>query len=386
VDSADVVVIGGGITGLCSGYWMAKRGLKVVVVEKGLIAWEASGRNHGMMSPRGDEPREIPLAIEADRLWPMLDEELGHPTEWVAAGRLWAAMDEADWLRMQETGRRWAAVGVPIDVLDRRQLEDYLPGVSPRAPGGLYSPRGGHGNPHRTAQAFAWAMQARGGRILQNTRVLSIVVTGGRVSAVETTAGTISAPMVVSAAGPQTGHIGRMVGIDVPVAPARVEAMLTTPLPPLFEEGLVMNGLALRQSLRGNLVIAGGPHEWTEVEADGQPAKPSTLLMRDVARRLVEAFPGTGEVPLLRAWAGIVELTPDKGILLDRLTTPSGMVVASASGHGFGLCPSIGKAISELVIDGVSTVPIDGLNLARFGNLDPDWRASQGWKSGAYNT
>jgi sarcosine oxidase subunit beta len=339
-----------------------------------------------MLSPRGDEPREIPLTIESLRLWPTLDEELGHPTEWSGAGRLWGAMDEPDWLRLQEAGRRWAAVGVPIEVLDRQQLADYLPGVSPRAVGGLYSPRGGHGNPQRTAQAFAWAMQATGGRILQNTTVLGIAVRGGHVTGVETSAGPISTPSVVSAAGPQTGHIGRLVGIDIPVAAARVEAMLTTPLPPLFEEGLVINGLAVRQTRRGNLILAGGPHEWTEVDAAKEPAKPSTLLMRDVARRLVEAFPATGEVPLLRAWSGIVELTPDKCIVLDRLSTPAGMVVASASGHGFGLCPSIGKAISELVLDGSSSVPIDGLELARFGNLDPAWRTNHGWQPGAYNT
>ena len=86
MDSADVVIIGGGVTGLSTGYWLTKAGLDVVVVEKGIVGWEASGRNGGISSRRGDEPPVVPLAHEACRLWPTMDEELGYPTEWVGGG------------------------------------------------------------------------------------------------------------------------------------------------------------------------------------------------------------------------------------------------------------------------------------------------------------
>src|SRR5437867_2726197 len=92
--SADVVIIGGGVTGLSAAFWLAKAGVDVVVVEKGIVGWEASGRNGGLVSQRGDFPSEVALAKETCRLWPTMDDELGYPTEWVGKGRLRVAMDD----------------------------------------------------------------------------------------------------------------------------------------------------------------------------------------------------------------------------------------------------------------------------------------------------
>src|SRR5262249_17439416 len=157
--------------------------------------------------------------------------------------------------------------------------------VSPSALGGYLS-RGGHANPQRTVQAFAWATLDRGGRIWQETLVTGITVSRGRVTAVETSRGPIATEMVVSAAGPQSALVGRMVGIELPIVPARVEIIATVPLPPLFEVSVGGNGLYGRQTRRGNLIFGGGPHEWTDVALAGEPAKPSTPLVRSLARRL----------------------------------------------------------------------------------------------------
>jgi glycine/D-amino acid oxidase-like deaminating enzyme len=118
----------------------------------------------------------------------------------------------------------------------------------------------------------------------------------------------------------------------------------------------------------------------------GEPAKPSTPLMRNIARRLAELFPPLATVPVLRSWAGVVEQTPDYSPILDRLESPAGFVIATASGHGFGLCPAIGKVVSELVTKGTSSVPIEGLALGRFAGLEPSWRQGRRWDAGAYNT
>jgi sarcosine oxidase subunit beta len=88
VEKADVVVIGAGIIGLSSAYWLAKKGAKVIVLDKGRVAWEASGRATGFLSLRGESPAEFPLANLAEELWSTLDEELGYPTEWMPGGRL----------------------------------------------------------------------------------------------------------------------------------------------------------------------------------------------------------------------------------------------------------------------------------------------------------
>jgi sarcosine oxidase subunit beta len=252
--------------------------------------------------------------------------------------------------------------------------------------GGLYSSRAGHANPQRTSQAFAWAILDRGGRIYQQTTVTGIRVVKGKVMGVETTRGPIAAETVVSCAGPQTAHVGTWVGLEIPIAPARVEIIATAPVAPVFEVGVSGNGLYGRQTRRGNLIFGGGPHEWTDVAPGGEPAKPNTPLIRSIARRLAELMPPLAGVPVLRSWAGIVEETPDYWPIIDRLESPDGLVIAMVSGHGFGLCPATGKVVSELVTKGASSTDVDGLTLRRFAGLDASWRAARGWEAGAYNT
>jgi sarcosine oxidase, subunit beta len=100
---------------------------------------------------------------------------------------------------------------------------------------------------------------------------------------------------------PQTAHVGRLAGVDIPVAPAWVEIVATVPVIPQFEVGLSAPTLYGRQTRRGNVIFGGGPHEWTEVGPMGEPAKPSTPLMRNIARRLAELFPPLATVPVLRS-------------------------------------------------------------------------------------
>lgn len=386
MDSADVVIIGGGVTGLSSGYWLARAGRDVVVVEKGIVGWEASGRNGGISSRRADELPVVPLASEACRLWPTMDEELGYPVEWVGGGGLSVAMNDERRAYLMEARPRWEALDIPARWMDPQDIRELAPCISERVLGGVYVSGAGHANPQRTAQAFAWAIRDRGGRIYQQTAVTGIQVTHDRVTAVETTRGAIATEAVVSCAGPQTAHIGRMVEVEVPLAPARVEIIATVPLPPLFEAYVSGHGLYGRQTRRGNLIFGGGPHEWTDVELTGEPGKPNTPLIRNIARRLCELMPSLADQPVLRSWAGVVEQTPDYLPIIDRLPSPEGFVVVTASAHGFGLCPASGLAISELVTKGTSSIPIDGLTLRRFADLDPLWRETRQWVAGAYNT
>jgi sarcosine oxidase subunit beta len=386
MERADIVVIGGGVTGLSSAFWLTRAGMDVLVVEKGIVGWEASGRNGGSVGPRGDDPSVVPLATESCRLWPTMDQELGYPTEFVGKGRVAVALDEDRMAALTRTTHRWSALGIPIRLVDVQEMREFLPCVSPKALGGYFSPRGGHANPQRTVQAFAWATLDGGGRIWQETVVTAIKVSKGKVSAVETTRGPVATETVVSCAGPQSALIGRMVGIEIPIVPARVEIIATVPLPPIFQVAVGGNGLYGRQTLRGNLIFGGGPHEWTEVCLDREPNKPNTPLIRNIARRLAVLFPSLADTPILRSWAGVVEEAPDYCPIIERLQSHEGFVMAMVSGHGFGLCPATGKAISELVTEGKSSIDIGALGLSRFADLDPSWRESRKWTVGEYNT
>ena len=371
---AAVVIVGGGVTGLSAGWWLARAGVEVLVLDKGIIGWEASGRNGG-----GATHVYSPFGLEEQRLWPQMDELLGYPTEYQPY-RIGVALSETQ----LALARRWAEIGEARgfrwDALDRRQLKELVPIVGDDVIGGTYLHFGGHANPQRTVQAYAWALQDHGGRILQHTAVTGLVQRAGRVVGVETTRGTFGADVVVIAAGPQTGVFAEMLGISLPLAPARVEMIATEPIPLMGVGGVAGNGLYGRQTLRGNLVYGGGPHEWINVPDMATPAHTNTPLVRNLARRLAELFPGAAHVRLIRAWSGIVENTPDGLPVVERLAVPDNVVIATMSSVGFGLSPAAGRAISELVQHGrCSFADLGALALGRFADTPRDWRERAGW-------
>ena len=378
-DRAEIVVIGSGVSGLSSAYFLAKAGKDIVVVEKGMVGGEASGRNGGMISERTDEPALIPLSTESVRLWATLEDELGYPIEFIHQGRIQVAVSEEEMSDLFAERDEALRHGISVELIDPSEIRDMIPGISDRTLGGLFFANGGHANPQRTVQAFAWAFQDLGGRLYQNTAVTGIKVDDDIVTAVETTAGDIAADVVVSAVGPQTALMADMAGVDVPVAPARVEMLATAPLEPLFDIALVGNGLYGRQAARGNLLFGGGAHEWINVDLTEEPAKPNTPLIRNIARRLAELLPAVAEVPVIRSWAGIVEQAPDYMPIIDIPDSPRNYIVVTASAHGFGISPATGKVVSDLVIHGKSTIDISGLNLNRFSHLSPNWRQNRGW-------
>jgi sarcosine oxidase, subunit beta len=132
--------------------------------------------------------------------------------------------------------------------------------------------------------------------------------------------------------------------------------------------------------------LGGGPHEWMEVALDREPTKPNTPLIRNIALRLAVLFPALAGAHILRSWAGVVEEAPDYLPIIERFTPPEGFVMAMVSGHGFGLCPATGKAVSELVTKGQSSIDIDALGLSRFARLERSWRENRKWTPGEYNT
>ena len=374
MSGAEVVIVGGGVTGLSAGWWLARSGVKVTVLDKGIVGWEASGRNGG-----GASHYQSPLFDEEHRLWPQMDELLGYPTEH-QKDRILIAMTERQWEQYRFVAERHKRLGHPVDVLDIKQVQEAVPLAGDTCFGGVHYRFGGHANPQRTAQAYAWALQDLGGSIIQHTAVTGFETAGGKVTAVKTGSASYGCDSVVVAAGPQTAALMAQLGIDVPLANARAEMIITEPAPMMPIGGVDGNKLYGRQTMRGNLAYGGGPHEWIDVGPAGPAARPSTPLMCNLASRLAEMLPKAAHLNVIRSWAGVIENSPDGRTIIERLTSPGNVVVASMSGVGFGLSPASGHAIRDLVLDGAcSFADIGILGLSRFANLESDWREQRGW-------
>ena len=374
MSGSEVVIVGGGVTGLSAGWWLARSGVKVTVIDKGIVGWEASGRNGG-----GASHYQSPLFDEEHRLWPQMDELLGYPTEHQRE-RIIIAMTERQWEQYRFVAERHVRLGHPVDLLDSKQVQEAVPLAGEKSFGGVHYQFGGHANPQRTVQAYAWALQDLGGTIVQHCAVTGFDTAGGKVTGVRTANGNHGCDSLVIAAGPQTDRLTAQLGVEIPLAAARAEMIITEPAPMMKIGGVDGHKLYGRQTMRGNLAYGGGPHEWVDVEATGPVARPSTPLMRNLASRLAELLPKAAHLNVIRSWAGVIENTPDGRPIIDRLSSTENVVVATMSGVGFGLSPASGHAIRDLVLDGAcSFADIGILGLSRFADLPADWRQKRGW-------
>jgi sarcosine oxidase subunit beta len=272
------------------------------------------------------------------------------------------------------------AQGFEAQELDAQTVRELVPWVPDDVAGGVMWQFGGHANPQRTMQAYAWAIQDLGGTIMQHTVVTGFERQGSQVSEVRTDQGVIGCDAVVLAAGPHTAQLAVMLGVRVPVAPARAEIIVTEPLPLIRYGGADGNGLYGRQTLRGNLAYGGGPHEWIDLPDARTPKAVNSPVVRSLARRMAELFPKAAHARVIRSWAGVVENTPDGRPILDRLDDPDNLVIATMSSVGFGLSPASGRALMQLATSGeCDFADLRQLKLSRFDGLPDDWQAQNGW-------
>lgn len=375
--AADVVIIGGGISGTAAAYELARHGARVVLLEQGDLASMASGWTLAGVRQSGRHPAELPLAMAAVRRWAGLSDELGADVEYRREGNLRLArtaeqVPEIE--RVIETGREQ---GLDLSFLPTNQaVRDVAPAIAETVVAASFCPSDGHANPTKTVQAFADAAIRHGATIRTGTTVLGIVAEGGRVSGVRTADGLTAADVVVVAAGVHSPALVAPLGIDLPLRIGIVAAIQTTPLPPLLAQVLGVAGadLAGRQQVDGRLRFTGGGRTWehdlTEVAKSYELVQPSTGEIAGIVGRVSAVLPAFADAPIARIWGGLLDMTPDALPVIERSPEIDGLVLAAGfSGHGFCLGPITGQIIRELVVDGRASLPIEPFRSERFATI-----------------
>lgn len=414
---ADVVVIGGGIVGVCTAYYLAQRGVSVALVEKSGIAHEQSSRNWGWVRTMGRDVAEIPLAIASLKLWDAWGDQLKHDTGFTRAGILYACESEAEMAAKQAWLEQAKPMGIDAQWLDKPQIEACLGAAVPGSwQGALYTATDGRAEPDVATAAIAQGARALGARIFTRCAARGLETEAGRVSAVITERGEIRCKSVVLAAGAWSSLFCRNLGIRLPQLRVLGSVMRTAPLPGGPNCAVATDKVSFRKRADGGYTLAmrnaniaplvpdsfrylpdflpmvRAHHQeyrlrvtgqsWQEINTPGrwandQPTpfekqrlydpRPVDAFLDEALRSLAQQFPLFAQARIEQRWAGLIDVTPDILPVMDEVQSVPGFYLATGfSGHGFGIGPGAGHLMADLITGAQPLVNPAAFRFARF--------------------
>jgi sarcosine oxidase subunit beta len=362
---ADVVVIGGGLVGTATCLNLARRGRKVVLLEKGGISEEASGRSIGGVRQQNRAVEEVPIALESLKIWQGFQEELDEDIEYVQGGNIKLICSENELEESRRQQLRESDLGLKTEIISREELLALVPNLSrdSRFIAGKYCASDGHANPLKVGKAIAQAAVREGATVLAHTPVTNIELRNDAVNSVATKEVVFRTDTVVNATNAWAPEIGKMVGISIPIVCKVSQLLVTEPLPPLMKEFITCTGMGyLRQAVRGNIHI-GYPSQPTI----GFNKKPTYEAFPYVGRGIARYVPRLQSASIIRAWGGITAFTPDGIPIISPVNEVKGFYIAAGlCGHGFCIGPGIGKIMADLIVDGDTSVDLRPFRFSRF--------------------
>ncbi|MEX2650235.1 MAG: FAD-binding oxidoreductase [Alphaproteobacteria bacterium] len=375
--SADVVIVGGGIVGASCAYFLTQAGLRVALLEREHLAWGASGRNAGFvwlsLRPSGVQ---LSLARAGAALYPKIAEAIGNTFEYRRNGGLIYCFTEAELKVLHELVERRRHDGLDMEIVDGKAARELAPILPDTVSGATYCREDAQILTSKFVVALASAARGRGADIREGTVVTALVCEGSRITGVESAAGRISAGTVVLATGSWAPELTAPMGLKLPIQPMRLQAVVTKPLPPLFDR-LLYGPLALKQyaivrelpsfheglfrspseaalrnvallecmcQRRDGTVMLGLPMDYP-----GYVQSATVEGVGITTKIFAEHFPKLADVEFGGTWAGLLPSTPDSLPYIGSVTGLEGLVVAA--GHVFGNAagPITGKLVSEIV-------------------------------------
>jgi sarcosine oxidase subunit beta len=366
--AADAVVIGGGIQGCSTALQLARRGLRVVLLEKDSVARHASGVNAGGVRRLLRHEAEIPISLAAMRMWHDIETLLGgRDTGFAISGQVAVAETEDDWAWVVKRAERIAALGFAHEeLLDRNALYEVLPALAPHCVGGLISRTDGFASPYHTTIAFRDAALEAGATVLERMPARDLSRRGA-AWCVMTDEGPINTPAVVNCAGAWAGAIAARFGEAVPLEPIAPMMMVTSRMPAFVTQVVLGVGrkLSFKQAANGTVLIGGGHRGVPDTEAGTSSVDFRKLVAS--AQTASELFPIMRGATLVRAWSGIESRLPDDIPVIGPSSTESGLFHAFGfSAHGFQLGPVVGEIMAQLVTTGATQHPIVPFAITRF--------------------
>ena len=355
-NTADVIIIGGGIIGNAIAYYLAKKGTDVIVLEgSDHIGNGGSSRNGGGVRQSGRDPRELPLVMYGIKnLWPSLSEKLEVDCEYHQDGNLRLGKNDKHKQILEGLTERAVKVGLDVRMIDGDEVRRINPYLSDEVTCASWCPTDGHANPLTTTLGFYKTARKLGVRFITGEKVIELKKIKGRLRQVITPNNIYEADTVVVAAGYESKEILGTVGIDVPMSRVLIEALVTEAEPHMFDQmlGTAEADFYGHQTKHGSFVF-GGSSGYEAVNKDNGTPICSSITAPCICRGIMKYFPDLADAKIVRTWAGWADQMKDGVPVLGNVSEVPGLVLATGfCGHGFGIAPAIGHELADLIVDG----------------------------------
>jgi sarcosine oxidase subunit beta len=370
---ADAVVVGGGTVGAWCAYFLRRSGLdRVVLLEKRTLGQGASSRAAGVVRTQGGTPWAVRLGEWSRRFYLGQQAEIGIDSGFTPQGYVLPCFTEADVTAARERMTMQNELGLAVRWLEPGELDELNPTLAPgRTLGGTYCAEDGYLTPPRNVTAYAMALAISGVQVREHVACTGLQLSGGQVTGVTTSAGPVSAPLVVLTGGPELAEVGALAGVRIPAGGVRHQVAVTQPHPDLDPARLPMvfdlaAGLYWRPEERGLLFGMSNPQE-----RPGPAASVDEPYLARMRQRLAELVPVTAGLGLRRVWAATIDYTPDHlpiiGPAIGADGAIGGVTVAAAGGAGMMWGPAVARAAADVALTGTSdAVDVADLGLDRF--------------------
>jgi sarcosine oxidase subunit beta len=377
--TADVVIVGGGLMGCSVAFHLARRGVDVTVLEKDSIGMGATGRSSAIIRQHYSNELTARMALHSLAVFEDFDERVGGECGFIRTGFL-VIVEDRDRPGMEANVSLQRGVGIETRLLSPEDLQEVMPGIETAdLVCAAYEPKSGYADPHMTTNGYAAAARRLGATFRVGQEVTGIRFEGDRVVGVDTENESFDAPIVVNCAGPWGAAVARMTGVDVPIVSSRVQvATFRRPSSFAGSHPIVIDFVhgSYFRSETGELTLVGSvdPSEADDVvDPESYPEHVDPEFVAQVGESFVRRYPSMERALSTGGYAGLYAVTPDWHPIVDEVPEGSGsFVCAGFSGHGFKLAPAVGEMTADLVTGAADPeFPPALFRFARYAEGDP---------------